>query len=218
MVVFNRAHKPASYKLSISELRVLQAQEMNMKSTSRRLILLVVILSSGLPVIAQTKRKPDATAILNNMFRTYSRLASYQDEGILITTHDEPTGGTIEKMPFKTFFRRPNQFRFEWTNFGITKLGRTRMIWSDGKEAFTYQEPDVYEKEESLRMAVNGAWGVTDGAASTVVDLLLSLNLNHASLTKLVKVSLVGEEVFDGVRCYRLHAISMDQPIELWGR
>ena len=126
-----------------------------MRTTSRCIALVVAILSSGLPIMAQAQKKADATRILNNMFRVYSRLASYQDEGILVTTNDEATGGTIEKMPFKTFFKRPNLFRFEWTDFGITKLGRTKLMWFNGKEAFTYWEPDIYEKEESLRLALN---------------------------------------------------------------
>src|SRR5689334_17120745 len=87
-----------------------------MKTTSRNLAV-VAILWFALPLVAQTPRRTDATSILSNMFRVYSRLASYQDEGILVTTNDEPTGGTIEKMPFKTFFKRPHLFRFEWTEF-----------------------------------------------------------------------------------------------------
>ena len=187
-----------------------------MRTTSRCLALVIAILSFGMPIVAQAQRKTDATRILNNMSRVYSRLASYQDEGILVITDDEATGGTIEKMPFKTFFRRPNLFRFEWTDFGITKLGRTRLIWFNGKEAFTYWEPDRYEKEESLSLAVAGATGASSTTIDTVPDLLMPDELGASTLKRLVKVSLLGEDVFEGVRCYRIKATDREDPVELW--
>ena len=187
-----------------------------MRTTSRCLALVVAILSSGLPMMAQTQSKAEATRILNNMFRVYSRLASYQDEGILVTTNDEPTGGTIEKMPFKTFFKRPNLFRFEWTDFVITKLGTKRLVWSNGKEAFTYWEPDRYEKEESLGLAVAGASGASSGTAHTVSELLLPNEIGDSGLKRLVRVSLLGEDVVEGVPCYHIKATEVSDLIELW--
>jgi hypothetical protein len=53
--------------------------------------------------MAQAQRKIDATRILNKVFTVYSRLASYQDEGILVTTNDEATGGAIEKCHSRRF-------------------------------------------------------------------------------------------------------------------
>ncbi|HSL55603.1 MAG TPA: DUF2092 domain-containing protein [Pyrinomonadaceae bacterium] len=187
-----------------------------MRTMSRFLALVVAISSFGLPVISQTQTKPDATRILNNMFSVYARAASYQDEGILVTTTDTPTGGLIEKMPFKTFFKRPGLFRFEWTDFTITKLGRTYRIWSNGTDAFTYWEPDRYEKEESLGLAVAGATGVSSTTVNTVSDLLLPDELGPSALKRLTRVSLLGEDVFEGVHCYRIKATEDGESIELW--
>jgi outer membrane lipoprotein-sorting protein len=187
-----------------------------MRTTSRCLALTIAILSFALPAIAQPQTKPDAKQILDNMSKVYSRFASYQDEGILITTKDEATGGTIEKMPFKTFFKRPNLFRFEWTDYGITKLGRTKMIWSNGKEAFTYWEPDNYEKEESLSLAIAGATGISSGTVNTVFDLLSQDETYGSRLKRLVNVSLLGEVEFEGVSCYHIKANEGDEPWELW--
>lgn len=187
-----------------------------MTMTCWRLALAVLILSFAWPLMAQPQRKVDATRILNNMFGVYSRLASYQDEGILVTTNDEPTGGRIEKMPFKTFFKRPNLFRFEWTEYGITKLGQKNVIWSNGKESFTYWEPDRYEKDESLSSAIAGATGVSAGAASTVSVFLMREKYWHSPLERLVNVSLLGEDVFEGVRCYRIKAADGKELVELW--
>lgn len=187
-----------------------------MRTTSRCLALVVAILSFGTSLLAQTQTKPDAVRILNNMFRVYSRAASYQDDGILVTTTDTPTGGTIEKIPFKTFFQRPNLFRFEWTEFTLTKLGRTYRIWFNGKEAFTYWEPDRYEKEKSLVMAVAGATGVSSRTVNTVSDMLLPDELGPSSLKALVKISLSGEDVFEGINCYRIKATEGQESTELW--
>jgi hypothetical protein len=144
-----------------------------MKSISLCLALSAAILLSGLPTLAQRQQKVDATTILNRTFAVYERLTSYQDEGILVNTHDEPTGGTIEKIPFKTFFKTPNLFRFEWTDYGLTKVGKTKMIWFNGKDAYTYWEPDVFEKEERPGLAVAGATGISYGSVHTVLDLLI---------------------------------------------
>ena len=190
--------------------------DLAMKTTSRYLASAIAILSFGLPLLAQPQTTSNAKSILDNMFKAYSRLSSYQDEGIVIETRDEPTGGTIEKMPFKTSFRRPNMFRFEWTDYGITKLGRTHIVWSNGKEAFTYWEPDRYEKEKSLGLAVAGASGVSSGTAWTVSSLLLPEEISGATWKKQEKVSLAGEEVVDGVSSYHLKAVFGDGPLELW--
>lgn len=187
-----------------------------MRTTSRCLALVVAILACGLPLIAQARRNTNATTILNNMFSMYSRLTSYQDDGILVVTLDGPTGGTIEKMPFKTFFKRPSLFRFEWTDYAITKLGKTKVIWFNGKEAFTYWEPDSFEKEESLSMAVAGATGISYGTVHTVSDLMLPGEFGGSLLKSLTKVSLLGEEVFEGAPCYRIKGIDGDESVELW--
>ena len=92
--------------------------------------------------VVRPQEKPTARSLLNQMAEKYSRLVSYQDEGVVVTTYDEETGGRIEKLPFKTSFKRPNLFRFEWTDYFLSKLGKKRVVWSNGKDAFTYWEPD----------------------------------------------------------------------------
>ena len=114
--------------------------------------------------IVRSQEKPTARLLLDQMAEKYSRLVSYQDEGIVKITFDEETGGRIEKLPFKTSFKRPNLVRFEWTDYFLTKLGKKRVVWSNGKESFTYWEPDRYEKEENVGRAIAGAKGKTRSA------------------------------------------------------
>ncbi len=156
-------------------------------------------------------------AIIKRMVQSYSQCASYKDTGMVETTYHEAMSGRYEKMPFKIYFQRPNYLRVEWTDYSPYKDGRTRVVWSNGKEAFTYWEPERYEKEESVRMAFAGANGVSKGAAHTVPRLLTE-EVSGFSLPELVNPSLVGEEEFEGEPCYHIKAKHpySDSAYELW--
>ena len=163
----------------------------------------LALFSVVVPVEAQ-QAKASAKTILNRMAQSYARYRSYQDEGLVITTYDEPTGGRIEKLPFKTHFKRPNLLRFEWIDYSPWKEGRTYIIWSNGKESFTYWQPDRYEKAEDLGMAIAGATGISRGSAQTVSRLLLGDEGIGFSVGELDTPSLVSEEMFGGALCYRI--------------
>lgn len=167
--------------------------------------------------VVRPQAKPTARLLLKRMAEKYSRLISYQDEGVVVTTYDEETGGRIEKVPFKTSFKRPNLFRFEWTDYFLSKLGNKRVVWSNGKDAFTYWEPDRYEKEKYLGLAIAGATGVSSGSAHTVPRLLLADEVSGFSVSELKNTSLLGEEVFEGVLCYHIKGAHPHGQIhELW--
>jgi outer membrane lipoprotein-sorting protein len=167
--------------------------------------------------LVRSQQRPTARLLLDQMAEKYSHLVSYQDEGVVITTYDEETGGRIEKLPFKTLFKRPNLFRFEWTDYFLSKLGTKRVIWSNGKDAFTYWEPDRYEKEEELGLAIAGATGVSGGSAHTVPRLLLADEVGGFSVTELKHTSLLGEDVFEGVLCYHIKGAHPNGDFyELW--
>ena len=71
----------------------------------------MVILVSFILLVTPTaigQISSNAKTILRLMAQKYSRLETYQDDGVVITTYDEETGGRIEKLPFKTSFKRPN--------------------------------------------------------------------------------------------------------------
>ena len=149
-------------------------------------------------------RRPDAREVVRKMAESYAACKSYQDTGVVETTYHEETEGRIEKMPFKTYFKRPNQFRFEWTDFVSWKAGRTSIIWSNATGVFTFWDPDRYEKDEDLSMGIAGATGVSHGAAHTVPRLLLPTEIGGFALTELKDLSLAGEEVFEGEPCYKI--------------
>lgn len=155
-------------------------------------------------------------AILKRMARAYAQCTSYQDTGVVETTYHEATSGRIEKMPFKTYFKRPNLLRFEWTDYNPWKEGRTSVVWSNGKEVFIYWEPDRYEREETLGGGIAGATGVSGGAAHTVPRMLLE-EISGFTLTELTNLSLAPDEEFEGESCYHIKGKHpLGDPYEVW--
>lgn len=177
-------------------------------------LLPLLLCLNGMMVQGQQKTLT-AAAILNRAARNYAGFSSYQDVGTVETTYDEGMSGHIERMPFKIYFTRPNLFRFEWTDFSSYKDGRTNVVWSNGKESFSYWEPDRHEKEESLGMGIAGASGVSSGSAQTIPYLLMA-QMSGFNLTKLTKLSLVGTETFDDELCYRINGRSLGSMYEIW--
>jgi outer membrane lipoprotein-sorting protein len=148
------------------------------------------------------------------MIQQYAQANSYQDEGVVETATHEETSGRIEKMPFKTYFKRPKLFRFEWIDYFPWKDGRKKVVWSNENDTFTYWEPDTYEKEEELSLAIAGATGISRGAAHKVPTLLLN---DDPLLASLKQLKLLGEETFEGELCYRISGkSSASDEYELW--
>ena len=168
--------------------------------------------------VVRSQEKPTARLLLDQMAEKYSRLVSYQDEGLVKITFDEETGGRIEKLPFKTSFKRPNLVRFEWTDYFLTKLGKKRVVWSNGKESFTYWEPDRYEKEENVGRAIAGATGISSGSAHTVLRMLLGdEEIGGFTWTDLNNTSVLEETMFEEVLCYHIKGTHPHGEVyELW--
>src|SRR5437016_6146406 len=117
-----------------------------------------------------------AQEILLAMHLKYAAMRSYQDRGLVLRKF--PNKPDADETTFETFFRRPDRFRFEWTThhpyLGLRHLRTYRVIWSNGTGAFLYSDRDgKAEPQESLRMAVAGATGVSSCAAHTVSSMLL---------------------------------------------
>jgi outer membrane lipoprotein-sorting protein len=177
-------------------------------------LLIALLCLSGNALAQQRKLTPQF--ILQTMARNYANCSSYQDTGMVETAYHEATSGRIEKMPFKIYFKRPDLFRFEWIEYSFWKEGRLNVVWSSGKESFTYWQPDTYEKEESLSMAITGASGVSKGSAHTIPSLLLK-EVGGFVLTDLTNLLLAGEDEFEGEPCYIIRGKHPSgDPYEIW--
>lgn len=157
----------------------------------------------ALTASAQT---PTAEAIVTKMVGNYAAATSYQDAGVVLT--HRPGEDVSDDKPFKTYFVRPDRFRFEWIRHHpyppMHHITYDHVIWSNQSGSFTYwSEPALFERAQSLSLAVAGATGVSSGAAHTISRLLLN-SVTGFSLSDLRELTLLGQEQFEGTDCFRV--------------
>ena len=106
----------------------------------------------------------NANDLLDTVLERYETCFSYTDVG-------EATSA-LGILQFKTFFCRPNRFRFEWTNSfaGKTLIG---LIYSNSDAKTTVFDGRNYEDVGELGLAVAGATGVSHGVAPLAAHLLM---------------------------------------------
>lgn len=169
----------------------------------------------------------DPNEILSRMKTRYQRCRSYSDSGVI-----RNLGESDIRKKFKTYFVRPNKFRFEWTSYHpyFGKKGELQhyMIWSDGRDTFVRYHFNEYliKKVGSLSDAVASATGISSGTVHTIYRLLLPnalkrssslLNLKEASMAP--SGSVLGESCIHvkGLRPIFTETAAMDaQLTELW--
>ncbi|HEY9758287.1 MAG TPA: hypothetical protein V6C97_24185 [Oculatellaceae cyanobacterium] len=104
----------------------------------------------------------DPDELLTKTLELYESCSSYSDVG--------EASCDMGKLQFKTYFCRPSQFRFEWSN--MYSEG-TNVIFSDSDSKVTYFDGESDENTGSLALAVAGATGVSLGVAPLVAHLLM---------------------------------------------
>jgi hypothetical protein len=178
---------------------------------------MLMLLTCDVTGLSQSKAPPPQ-ALIRNMAERYAALSSYQDSGVVETV----SGGSLPRRStdvlFKTYFTRPGKLRFEWMGYSPLSSPESSAIWSDGVKVFSFHsfEPERVETEEGIGMAVAGATGVSRGSAHTVPGLLLS-EVAGFSPTELTRLSLKGQEVFEGEECYVVEGYHPDgEPWQLW--
>jgi len=103
-------------------------------------------------------------AIIERMKEIYSECRSYQDEGSVITKSEKSGSQSLNPVTFKTYFVRPDKFRFEWkTRLFPGGLMLFNVIWSDGEATHTYWESGKLDKMDSLQSGIMANAGVTRG-------------------------------------------------------
>jgi outer membrane lipoprotein-sorting protein len=189
---------------------------------SKTLLTIISILFSPLiyncPIEYQNK---DITAqsIVEKMATQYANASSYEDTGVVMDVKEETSGHSETVIKFKTYFVRPNFFRFEWTDRSVvTSEERLSVVWNNGKQTFRYYswaDPAVEEKENT-GFGIASATGVSRGSAHTIPTLLMK-EVGGFGLVELTNLSLLGEEHFEGEDCYILRGYHPQKfPINIW--
>lgn len=162
--------------------------------------------------VAARAGEPPSTApktggqILKEMAETYAGLSSYMDRGVVLS-HD-PAKSSPDQITFDTMFKRPNFYRFVWESHHpyepLRHITRRNVVWSNERGAFGVFLGD-FREGKPLMSHIAGATGVSRGSALTVIRMLLPKEITSATLSELSDPKLVGEEMFEGTLCYRVH-------------
>lgn len=176
-----------------------------MKMTGSRNLLLGVLLAclNALPAAGQQKAvKPQL--ILQRMIKVYASCSSYQDTGVVETIYSEVSARPVNLIPFKTYFSRPDLFRFEFQNTNrATGDALSTVLWCARNGCHYYEEGEGVEDKSSPGLAIASATGVSGGAAYTVPTILFQDRIGF-QLMELTDLVLKGEERFEGTACYVL--------------
>lgn len=156
--------------------------------------------------VSAHSQTPTADAVVATMAKRYATLRSYQDTGVVLShwkDHAVP-----DELPFKTYFARPDNFRFEWISdhphLPLRHIAYSYVIWSNSSGAYLYRDglPNVEQKQD-LSMAVAALTGVSHGSAHTVPGLLLK-TIGGFKLTELRGLTLLDQVDFEMTTCFRV--------------
>ena len=173
----------------------------------------------GDPVVGET---PSADRILDNMRQVYAECESYADEGEVSLVFKSEQRERVDRRPFKTWFIRPENFRFEFRNQHPSN-GRgpshRYVVWADGEHIRSYWTVNKQLQEfESVELALGGPTGVSGGSA-TMIPALLMREMNWGGLLRrLSDTKLLGTERVGDALCYKVEGryLADRDPLTLW--
>jgi hypothetical protein len=157
----------------------------------------------------------DAADIMFKMAETYANCKSYQDRGIVRHFEREDVEEYRHRIAFKTNFKRPETFYFEWaeTPLGAPETAKPRIsaVWSDsspstGTQAFRqFHSQTTAQACPSLDYVIASSAGISKGASVMVASYILpTLREKTRALFRLRDLNLEGDAELDGQLCHYL--------------
>jgi outer membrane lipoprotein-sorting protein len=189
-----------------------------------------------LPLATEAARRAAAEDILARSRAAYAALTSYADSG----SGTFETEGPRDIGHFRTYFRKPNNFYFEWGRRVHTSKnpadslplpGKQRVFWMQAGELQTYDKEaglhQTYPAATSNQpAALAGAKAGTMDAITLIPSLLFPKASLVGPLQEIAEISLAGTEEVAGHRCHKLvgiarsvypsGAITNVRPIAVW--
>lgn len=202
--------------------------------TAKDIFFCVLLVATGSGAFAQTSPL-SAEEIVRKMTNNYASVNTYQDVGTVSIVKDINVykGKSWEdvlliqdfekstKVSFKSYFQRPDRFRFEWID-NQSMVTRPSVVWSDGKNAYSwrtnYDDNDdifIWDKESTLQWAINEE---TRGSMS-VADILYNMltgSKEFYSFNKMTLPRIAREESVAGRACYVILGYISNDPWALW--
>ena len=148
-------------------------------------------------------RRTSPQSVLNQMYDQYAKAYSYQDTGeVKVSDTQSGTPRVLQTITFKTYFKRPQYFRFEFVVSPTSFFKPEKYaVGFDGKQGYLYSETEGYAKEESLGLAIAGAAGISSGSANTISSLLIE-GVGGPILKVLNNITIGPDEEVYGQKCY----------------
>lgn len=151
----------------------------------------------GLCACLDVRAVEDCNYLLHIQQR-YQQFETYKDVGVIETryfTNDKLDFS--DQQEFRTFFVRPDRFRFEWTNSNSLSGEIFNIIVRVGEEVVTYKDGRGYKQMPDLKSAVFENAGVSSGAVYFIPSLLMD-EIPIQDLSRFEKVELKSAESAKG--------------------
>jgi hypothetical protein len=149
--------------------------------------------------------------IIHRMIETYLGCESYSDTGYVRLV--DVAGDDLERpeVSFKTFFKKPQQFRFEWQcRTGDDEDWQENLMGFDGTTAWEKYHEEGSEIADDLDMAIARATGASIGAVHEVPDMFLESDNAEENWRRWHKeILLLGQEAVEDELCYCISAGTM---------
>lgn len=149
--------------------------------------------------------------VFDQMAQKYSECKTYSDAGRV--------EGTLGLVTFKTYFVRPDKFRFEFKQQARNGTG-SAAIWTKGNRVCEFYDYEgKVELRENLSAALAIAGGASQGASYLVPTLLMpDQSGKGASLWKLQPYIFAEHRNISERNCHRLCSTNEEAPFtaELW--
>ncbi len=193
------------------------------------LLLMICCVWAGRSAHSQTAK--NAPEVFAKMLATYEHAGSYEDNGEMRVLPnaksilDDNTRRAKPLVLFRTFFEKPQLFRFDWLN-RLTKTSRESAIWSDGQEhciwALDRVTPDDrfnFERKRDFDFLVDRAVKPSNGTILTIPGLLIPTLRPYTFadvIRDLSEAKIIKEQFVDGEMCYVISAKASNDPWVFW--
>jgi hypothetical protein len=145
-----------------------------------------------------------ASEVVQRVLSVNAKLRAYADRGFVRELFDVRRVA----VTFRTSFRRPRSFRFEFESphpYKPLRSSASRAAIGNDKRgpyfwSSHYGGPPTMEEEESLLMAVAGATGISRGSAHTIATLLLP-ETGPGTLNRLRRIRKLPSSTVRGTYC-----------------
>jgi RNA polymerase sigma factor (sigma-70 family) len=149
--------------------------------------------------------------IIKRAQEKYASLTSYSDEGKTVAT----LNGTTLTTAFSVKLARPGFYLIEWEQPVNASYSNKGAVWSAGEGDFLRMGSDV-KKQGSRDLALDGATGISGGAAATIPGTFFGMNWGNALSSLASSAKRQASEKAGGVDCYVFTSDLKSQTRTLW--